>query len=74
MTTDGRFCPGAGAVEIKLATALEEQSNHIKGLDRYAYTKFANAFEVIPRILSNNAGLDANEVITKMYARNNGEE
>ena len=24
MTVDGRFCPGAGATEIKLATALEE--------------------------------------------------
>lgn len=73
MTTDGRFCPGAGCTEIKLATALESEADHIEGLDRYAYVKFANAFEVIPRILSNNAGLDANEMITSMYAKNNGD-
>lgn len=56
-----------------MASALEEASNHVSGLDKYAYTKFANAFETIPRILSNNAGLDANEIITKMYAKNNGD-
>ena len=74
MTMDGRFCPGAGSTEIRVASALEEQGNHIKGLDSYAYKKFAAAFEVIPRILSDNAGLDASEIITKLYARNNGKE
>jgi len=75
MTSDPRFCPGAGATEIRIAAALEKEGDNIKSLDTYAYKKFANAFEVIPRILSDNAGLDANEIITKMYAKNsNGDE
>ena len=49
-------------------------ANDIKSLDRYAFVKFANAFEVIPRILSNNAGMDANDTITRLYAKNNGDD
>jgi len=37
MSQDGRFCPGAGATEIKLASGLETAANLIEGLDRYAY-------------------------------------
>jgi T-complex protein 1 subunit theta len=74
MTKCGKFCPGAGCTEIKIASLLEKEANFIKGLDRYAYVKFANAFETIPRILSDNAGLEANEIITRLYAKNNGDE
>lgn len=74
MTSDPRFCPGAGATEIRIASALEKEGDLIETLDTYAYKKFATAFEVIPRILSDNAGLDANEIITKMYAKNGGDE
>lgn len=74
MTADGRFVPGAGACEIRLASKLEDMANDIKTLDRYAFVKFANSFEVIPRILSNNAGMDANDTITRLYAKNNGDD
>jgi len=74
MTKDGKFCPGAGCTEIKTASLLEQEADLIKGLDRYAYVKFANAFETVPRILSDNAGLDANDIITRLYAKNNGDE
>ena len=30
--------------------------------------KFAEALEVIPRVLADNAGLDATEVVSKLYA------
>ena len=38
------------------------------GLEQYAIKKFAEALEVIPRTLAENAGLDAREVIAKLYA------
>lgn len=41
MTADGRFVPGAGASEIRLASKLEDMANDIKSLDRYAFVKFA---------------------------------
>jgi len=39
-------------------------------LDQYSFNKFAKSFEVFPRILSENAGLNANEMITKLYSAN----
>jgi T-complex protein 1 subunit theta len=38
------------------------------GLDQYAIKKYAEAFEVIPRTLSENAGLNALEIISSLYA------
>lgn len=70
MARDGTFCPGAGATEIVLAAQLEEFASKIKGLDQYSYNNFARAFEVIPRILADNAGLNSNEIISSMYALN----
>merc|ERR1712216_145989 len=40
MCDDGRFCPGAGSTEIRLANLLEEAGNKIKGLDHYAFKQF----------------------------------
>lgn len=37
-------------------------------MDQYAIEKFGQAFEVIPRTLSENAGLRAEEIIAKLYA------
>lgn len=38
------------------------------GQDQYAIKKFAEAFEVVARVLATNAGLDATEVISKLYS------
>ncbi|XP_029128194.1 T-complex protein 1 subunit theta [Cajanus cajan] len=38
------------------------------GLDQYAIAKFAESFEMIPRTLAENAGLNAMEIISSLYA------
>jgi T-complex protein 1 subunit theta len=38
------------------------------GLSQYAIKKFAESFEVVPRTLADNAGLDSTQVISKLYA------
>ena len=53
-----------------MASKLEHEASLLKGLDQYSFNKFAKAFEVFPRILSENAGLNANEMITKLYTTN----
>ncbi|KAL2912224.1 T-complex protein 1 subunit theta [Polyrhizophydium stewartii] len=68
VTRDGRLVAGAGAVEIELARALQAVAEKTPGLNQYAIQKFAQAFEVIPRTLSENAGLDSTEVISNLYA------
>ena len=37
-------------------------------MNQYAIKKYAQALEVIPRTLSENAGLDSTEVLSKLYA------
>jgi T-complex protein 1 subunit theta len=70
MKKDGRFVGGAGAVETNLASKLAEHAEREHGLDQYSYKKFAEAFEVIPRTLAENAGENATEMLSKLYAAN----
>lgn len=65
---DGKFVYGAGAAEIQLAKELENQGNNIDTLDQYAFKQYAKAFEIFPRILLDNAGLNADNFLAKMYA------
>jgi len=67
---DKRFLPGAGATEMILASEIQKFSKSEPGLDQYAVERFGQAFEVIPRTLSENAGFKAEEVIASLYAAN----
>lgn len=69
MTRDGRFVPGAGATEIEIARRIRKIGETTVGQDQYALKKYAEAFESVPRILAENAGMDPTEAITKLYAR-----
>ncbi|KAI9139856.1 chaperonin Cpn60/TCP-1 family [Paraphysoderma sedebokerense] len=65
---NGRFLAGAGAAEIELARRLTEVGEKTPGLNQYAIKKFAEALEVVPRTLAENAGMDSTEVLSKLYA------
>ena len=64
---DGRLVPGAGATEIELAKRIGEFGEKTPGLAQHGIRKFAEALEVVPRTLAENAGLDASEVISALY-------
>ena len=68
VTRDNRLLAGAGAVEMELARALQTIADKTAGIDQYAIQKFAESLEVIPRTLSENAGLQSTEVISGLYA------
>lgn len=40
------------------------------GLDQYSYSRFAKSFEVFPRILAENSGINSNEFVANMIAAN----
>merc|ERR1711966_587979 len=65
---DPNFVAGAGATEIGLAHQLQQFGATVPGLDQYAVLKFAEALEVVPKILADNAGHNYVDVITAMYA------
>lgn len=68
MCKDSRIVPGAAATEIELARRVKEFSFKETGLDQYAIAKFAESFEMIPTTLAENAGLNAMEIISSLYA------
>lgn len=64
---DNRAVPGGGATEIYLASEIQKYAKQQPGLDQYAVERFGNAFEVIPRILAENAGHKSETVIANLY-------
>ncbi|EQC34842.1 T-complex protein 1, theta subunit [Saprolegnia diclina VS20] len=65
---DTRFVAGGGATEIEIARQIEAYGNTTPGLDQYAIKKFAEALEIVPRTLAENAGQMATQVISSLYA------
>lgn len=65
---DGRLVPGAGASEIELAARVAEYGAVTPGLSQHAITRWAEAMEVVPRTLAENAGLSAEDVVSALYA------
>ncbi len=71
--TQGYVVPGAGATETEVALRLREYANTVGGREQLAIESFAEACEVIPRTLAENAGLDAIEVLVDLRsAHENG--
>jgi len=64
---DARFAAGAGACEIELARRIMKAAEEEPGLEQYPMRKFAEALEVVPRTLAENAGLDHVQVISRLY-------
>jgi len=67
MCRDGRFVAGAGAVDIELAKQLAEYGQTVTGLEQYAVKAFGKAFEAVPHILADNAGLNPLAVMSSLY-------
>jgi len=64
----GKVVGGAGAPEIELARGLRKYANTLSGREQLAVLAFADAVEVIPRTLAENAGLDPIDVLTELKA------
>lgn len=67
-TKDNRLLAGAGAVEMQLNKRLQAVASKTPGLNQHAIKKFAEALEVVPRTLCENAGMDATAVLSRLYA------
>ena len=54
-----KLLPGGGATQVALARRLRRYGETIPGREQLAVEAFADALEVIPRALAENAGLDS---------------
>lgn len=64
----GKVVGGAGAPEIELSRNLRHFANSLSGREQLSVQAFAEAMEVIPRTLAENAGLDPIDVIAELKA------
>jgi archaeal chaperonin len=55
---DKMLVPGGGAPEVELALRLRAYASTVGGREQLAIEAFADAMEVIPKTLAENAGLD----------------
>ncbi|MBI4344658.1 MAG: TCP-1/cpn60 chaperonin family protein, partial [Euryarchaeota archaeon] len=65
---DGAILPGGGASAMCVARRLREYANEVSGREQLAISEFANALEVIPKTLAENAGLDPIDALIGLRA------
>ena len=64
----GMVVAGAGAPETELAMQMRKYAETLSGREQLAVQSFADAMEVIPRTLIENAGLDPIDTMTDLKA------
>ncbi len=69
---DGKVLAGGGAPEVHLSLALRDYADSVGGREQLAVEAFADALEVIPRTLAENAGLDPIDSLVELRADHDG--
>jgi len=69
-----KIVAGGGAVEVEVAKALRDYAAGVGGREQLAIESFADAVEVIPRALAENAGLEAIDVIVDMRSKHENQD
>ena len=65
---DGKVVVGGGAPEIAIAKGLKDYAETISGREQLAVMAFAEALEVVPRTLAENAGLHSIDSLVDLRA------
>lgn len=66
---DAYILPGGGASAAELSMNLRKYATKIGGREQLAIQEFANALEVIPRTIAENAGLDPIDTILELRSQ-----
>lgn len=57
---------GGGSVEMEISHQLLDKQNTLKGMDAIIFRAYAEALEIIPETLAENAGLNPINVVTEL--------
>lgn len=60
---------GGGAPEIHVSRLLSQHAQSLKGMEAYCFQAYADALEVIPTTLAENAGLNPIAIVTELRNR-----
>jgi thermosome len=70
--SDGRVVAGGGAIEVEVARRLRDYADSVSGREQLAVEAFADALELVPRVLAGNAGLDSIDTLVDLRAAHEG--
>src|SRR2546426_4170453 len=63
---DGKVITGGGASATEIALGLRDYASSVGGREQIAIEAFADAIEIIPRTLAENAGMDPIDVLIEL--------
>jgi len=63
-----KIVAGGGAVEVEVAKELRNYATEVGGREQLAIESFAEAIEIIPKTLAENAGLEAIDILVALRA------
>ena len=66
VTENNKIVAGGGAVEVEVAKELRRYATKVGGREQLAIEAFADAMEIIPRALTENAGFDPIDVLVEL--------
>ena len=69
-----KIVAGGGAVEIEIAKELRKYATKVGGREQLAVEAFADAIEIIPRTLAENAGLDPIDILVELRSAHDKED
>ncbi len=70
----GKVVGGGGATEVELAQELRDYADSVGGREQLAINAFADALEIIPRTLAENAGYDPIDTLVELRNRHESGE
>jgi thermosome len=71
---NNKIVAGGGAVEIEAAKELRKYATKVGGREQLAVEAFADAMEVVPRALAENAGLEPIDVLVDLRSAHEKED
>jgi len=74
VTENSKIVAGGGAVEVEVAKELRKYATKVGGREQLAIEAFADAMEVIPRSLAENAGLEPIDVLVELRSAHDKED
>ena len=69
-----KMVPGGGAIEMEMAKAVRAYARQVGGREQLAIEAFADALEVIPKTLAENAGHDVIDTMVALRAAHEKED
>ncbi len=65
---EGKVVSGGGAPEMELSRRIRRYADTLSGREQLAVRAFAEALEIVPRTLAENAGFDPTDIIVDLRA------